>query len=351
MFTRHFYRFDEVRAALLYSIMKGRPLEVAFWTQELLDSNLPVWPILTEAWIWFSLSTDPHWITDRVESDPHLAAYRLAIGPKDNSLWAVLCISPQNMPDTLCSNVPKTMPYTKPCLEKYLHIALHQKKGLAACWAALRLGEDAAKQVTPLPLPLDLDLPLPLLICASVLWACSRDIPEFRPPLNQEVISHLAKWSTKLGRRSRRLYEIPMECLYGITARGCMSQKVSTLGEIRQIHELMTVHIADDDMLEAFYQATFPDDIPDEWSLEDQRKSHGQGVLRTGERLSLAKLGRIWFQAESRYAWGFYEWTGEDRIIESDRLDFQQITDNLNTEHDSLVTALLEPVRKLLIAE
>jgi len=347
MLTRHFYRPDEVRAALLYSIMKGRALETAFWTQELLDSGLSVWPILTEAWVWFSLATDPHWITDRVESDPHLAAYRLASGPKDNSLWAVLCISPQEMPDTLCANVPKSMPYTKPCLEKYLHIALHQKKGLAACWAALRLGDEAAKQVTPLPL----DLPKPLLICASVLKACSRTVPEFRPPMNQEVLSHIAKWSAHQGRRSRRLYEIPMECLYGITARGCMLQKASTLGEIRRINDILAAHITDDDELEAFYQSTFPDDIPDEWSLKDQKMSHGQGVLRTGEQLSLAKLGRIWFQAESVYAWGFYEWTGEDRYIESGGLDFHLIANNLNTDSDTLVAALLEPVRKLLIAE
>jgi len=348
MFTRHFYRYDEVRAALLYSIMKGRALETAFWTQELIDSNYTsqVWTILTEAWLWFSLATDPHWITD--QSDPHLAAYRLASGPKDNSLWAILCISPQEMPDTLCANVPTSMPYTKPCLEKYLHIALHQKKGLAASWAALRLGDDAAKQVTPLPL----DLPRPLLICASVLWACSRSGPEFRPPLNQEVVAHLTKWAAKLGQRSRRLYEIPVECLYGLTARGCSSQKASTLGELRQIHELLVSQqgLIGDDAVDAFYETYFPDDIPDEWSLEDQRKSHGPGVLRTGERLSLAKLGRIWFQAESHYAWGFYEWMGEDRILDSS-LDFAQIADNLNVERDSIVAALLEPVRKLLIVE
>jgi len=327
--------------------MKGRALETAFWTQELLDSGLPVWTILTEAWLWFSLATDPHWITERVESDPHLAAYRLASGPKDNSLWAILCINPEKMPDTLCANVPLSMPYDKPCLEKYLHIALHQKKGLAACWAALRIGEDAFKQV----MPLLLDLPTPILICASVLWACSRDVPPYRPLINQDIVSRIAKWATVLGRRSRRIYAIPVECLYGLTERGCLNQKASTIGEIRQIHDLLTGHIADDDELEAFYQATFPDDIPDEWSQKDQMMSHGQGILRTGERLSLAKLGRIWFQNESRYAWGFYEWTKEDQFVDVGPLDFQQIADNLNTDSDSLVAALLEPVRKLLTVE
>ena len=347
MITRHFYRFDEVRAALLYAIMKGRALETAFWTQELLDTGLSaqLWTILTEAWLWFSVAMDPHWITD-VKSDPHLAAYRLASGPKDNSLWAVLCINPIDMPDTLCANVPKSMPYTKPCLEKYLYIALHQKKGLAACWAANRLGEDAVKQLRMLPLP----LPPTLLLCASVLWTCSRDVAPFRPPMNQEIVGQVAKWSTMLGRRARRLFQIPMECLYGLTQRGCLNQKETTVQEIRQIHDHLTAHITDDDELEAFYQATFPDDIPDEWSQKDQQMSHGQGVLRTGERLSLAKLGRIWFQAESRYAWGFYEWTGDDRLGTSS-LDFQMIADNLNVGDDTLVAALLEPVRKLLIAE
>jgi len=130
-----------------------------------------------------------------------------------------------------------------------------------------------------------------------------------------------------------------------------MLQKASTLGEIRRINDILAAHITDDDELEAFYQSTFPDDIPDEWSLKDQKMSHGQGVLRTGEQLSLAKLGRIWFQAESVYAWGFYEWTGEDRYIESGGLDFHLIANNLNTDSDTLVAALLEPVRKLLIAE
>ena len=142
-----------------------------------------------------------------------------------------------------------------------------------------------------------------------------------------------------------------------------MSQKMSTIGELRSIHDLLVAErgIISDDALETFYASTFPDDIPDEWSLEDQEKSHGPGVLRTGEMLGMAKLGRTWFQAESRFAWGFYEWVGEDRIIEhrqgEDRLeeggplDFQDIGENLNVGDTDIVDALLEPVRKLLITE
>ena len=362
MFTRHFYRYDEARAALLYAIMRGRPLETAFWCQEFLDSGFTeeLWATLVEAWLWFCLASNPHWITDRCETDPHLAAYRLAVGPKDNSLWAVLCINPVEMPDTLCANVPPRIELTKSNLERYLSIALYQRKGLAACWAALRLGSAGA--LSPPSLSPLIGVPESVLLCASVLWACSTDVERTAVPMSEEVLTWIGKWSALTGRRARRAFAVPVECLYGITDRGCMGQKVSTIGELRSIHDRLVAEkgLVSDDELEAFYAYTFPDDIPDEWSLEDQEKSHGPGVLRTGERLGLAKLGRTWFQAESRFAWGFYEWIGEDRIIEhrhgEDRLadgplDFQQIGENLNVGNTGIVDALLNPFQKLLITE
>jgi hypothetical protein len=36
-----------------------------------------------------------------------------------------------------------------------------------------------------------------------------------------------------------------------------------------------------DESLEYFYATYFPDDIPDEWSLADQQKSHGVGCAET----------------------------------------------------------------------
>jgi hypothetical protein len=39
---------------------------------------------------------------------------------------------------------------------------------------------------------------------------------------------------------------------------------------------------SDDDAREAFYEACFPDDIPDEWSSKEREKSHGRGVLQPG---------------------------------------------------------------------
>ena len=346
MITRHFYRLDEVQAALCYAIMKGRPLETAFWVQELLDSDRSqeLQQTLIQAWLWFVLVNDPLWIA--YLTDPHQAAYRLTITPKDNSLWALCCLLPN--PDTLCSNVPPALKNSKATLERYLAIALHQKKAQAACWAALRLAS-LGPLTLPHPLsPLLADLDPSLQICVSVLLACS---PAARTPFGMpdEIRRHLDRWATLLGRRGRRCYGIPQECLYGLTRRGCISQKVSTLGELRGVHDLL-VHEKGigEGGLDAFYAAMFPDDIPDEWSLADQMRSHGAGVLRPSETaISFSRLGAIWFQAESRFAWGFYEWVGLDRVYEGP-VGFDRVATNLDA---ASVEGILDPIRKMRVVE
>ena len=346
MITRHFYRLDEVQAALTYAIMKGRPLETAFWVQELIDSGRKkeLQHTLIQAWLWFVLVNDPMWIQEL--TDPHQAAYRLTISFKDNSLWALCCLLPN--PDTLCSNAPPTLKNSKPTLERYLAIALHQKKAQAACWAALRL---AALGPLDLPHPLSPllgDLDPSLQVCVSVLLACS---PAARaaPAVPDEINTHLARWATLLGRRARRCYGIPQECLYGLTRRGCLSQTESTLRELRGIHDLL-VHEQglEEEALDSFYAAMFPDDIPDEWSLADQMRSHGRGVLRASElAISFSRLGSIWFQAESRFAWGFYEWVGIDRVCEGP-VGFNGVAKDLDA---ASVEGILGPMRKMRVAE
>ena len=63
----------------------------------------------------------------------------------------------------------------------------------------------------------------------------------------------------------------------------------------------------DDDALEGFYKEYFPDDIPDEWCLEEKEKSHGSGYLReVGEEISGGRWSRSWLSDSWRAAavWG-----------------------------------------------
>jgi len=375
MITRHFYRLDEVRAALLYASMRGRPLETAFWLQELVDTALwrEAWATLVEGWLWFSLATDPNWILDiRLGTDAaliHMAAYRLCTNAKDNSLWATLLTSPS--PDTLCANVP-TLPYSEPCLERYLSLALFQRKGVAAIWAAHRLPYvqrqmPLESQIVPSILAdcgLLGDLWSTVSLSAQILFICARS--DTRPVVTMplDLMVALERWSSLLGRRSRRVFAVPQECLYGLTERGRLCQTETTVEEFRHMDDVVLMDAAwvaavapfrsahqwnSDEAMEAFYATYFPDDIPDEWSREEALKSHGLGLLRTGETVSLQKIGRIWCQAESRFVWGFYEWPThlEDRTGS----DFCAAAQYLNTDHDDEVAALLDPVRKLLIVE
>ena len=45
---------------------------------------------------------------------------------------------------------------------------------------------------------------------------------------------------------------------------------------------------------ESFMDWYFPDDIPDEWSLEDQKKSHGNGVNQSNDKPILRRYFNRW---------------------------------------------------------
>jgi hypothetical protein len=53
---------------------------------------------------------------------------------------------------------------------------------------------------------------------------------------------------------------------------------------------------------EAFYDRFFPDDPPDEWTLAEQQRSHGDGVLASGG-CTMEKYARLFLSHTSRLAW------------------------------------------------
>lgn len=124
------------------------------------------------------------------------------------------------------------------------------------------------------------------------------------PPLPALSIRDWDTWTANIGRRAARLHAIPSVALHQGTTRGRLSSVYTNIDEVRDpgalllsgCHFWRTVsaalqshydadrdHLAfpDDDVLEAFYSTYFPDDIPDEWSLADQQKSHGVGCAET----------------------------------------------------------------------
>jgi len=396
MLTRHFYRLDEVRAALAYDIGRGRPVEAAFWCQELIESEAIqlAWATVVETWLWQVLVLDPAFLADvfksfhDIDADAdgdavHLAVYRLAMTCReyrDNSLWALLVLGTKDetVPDRLCLRCPAESVSYRSALERYLGLALFQGKALCAWWALTQIGFGEARRfLPPSPLPAILEVVgltgpewIPIGICAQILLTVTATVVTVKPfttrytSLPDYIVASRDQWQSCKGRRSRRIYSIPKECLYGQTTRGALSHTATTMGDLYRIEPSLQespfwqsrFHPQDDDELEAFYQTYFPDDIPDEWSSADREKSHGPGVLRPSQTLTLAALGRIWMTAESRYAWSFYEWSPSVELeLELDagcllkHSDIGQLYAEQNKS--TVIDALLEPIRKMVIAE
>jgi hypothetical protein len=137
------------------------------------------------------------------------------------------------------------------------------------------------------------------------------------PGMLDEVVEALTDWDSLKG-RARRVYTVPHEALYFITARGNTTVYDTTDAQLRgclerpgklwgsvfwdSIVEDLGGWLAvrsDDPTREAFYDDYFPDDIPDEWSLADRAKSHGHGSLQPGTTASVARFLKAWFGAYS----------------------------------------------------
>ena len=345
MITKHFYRLDEVKTALMYAIKKGRVLEPAFWCEELACSGywIEAWATLLQSWLWFCLATNPAWIQNRIlftEEDEinneegkdilHQACYNLCQAKKDNSLWAVLATVGSEMPDRVCGKRPDGLTYESE-LDAYLCAAICQGKAACAWWAVKALEYKTGR------IP---DIFLTSLMesvgfvgsawdqvsrCATVLVACTPD-NEYDTGMSPLLMEQIRAWRAIRLNRLARVYAIPDECLYGLTERGRMERSKGTMEELYKIHDIL--YSGPEDSLsepqaqiattssgalllkrdvEEFYASVFPDDIPDEWSLADQRKSHGPGSLRKGETITLKKFGLIWMTDPCIYVWGFHE--------------------------------------------
>jgi len=120
-------------------------------------------------------------------------------------------------------------------------------------------------------------------------------------------------WTAHVGRRVARVHAIPPTAIHQETSRGTLPSAYTNIGELRDpgpalltgcrfwrtattaagaVYDPDTdaLQFPDDDCLEQFYSSYFPDDIPDEWSLADQHKSHGPGCAETAPPSPMAPV-------------------------------------------------------------
>jgi len=337
MLTRHLYRHDEVMTALLWCLQKRRVEESLFWLQELLDSELydDVFKVIFKGWLWSFGCKQMGWFEayyalykkENIDEDEIVNLfYSLIRLERDISVLALLCLGvdfeleplpPTPKKDKVALNYHDTLQ-----LSFIRYAALGKAKSAFTIAMQMYLCDEAAAWdfLVGLGVPSQLnclvneqddpDVKIASL-AAAVGFLCSKG--KKTPFQIVEVDAGTAKkrteWKQMEGRRQRREYAIPTMCLTWLTARGCVSYKKHTLGELRGISldalryracpfwqsAVESVNNEDDMAVETFWDTYFPDDKPDEWSLLDQKKSHGPGTLALNEERSFSKHLRKWY--------------------------------------------------------
>ena len=368
--SRHFYCLDEVQAALRYTTTRNSPTEALFWCQELILSGYVSEAISTlfQSWLWNSGSMRLQWLVDAwkalssnelTEDDVLLTTYKLSSIHhinRDNSLWNILTLtikSPNEMPDTVTRKTPSVIP-SEDSKELYFIRAMFQGKAQAAWWISQFIQEErvwilldwfAENVNTPFQEQYRICLKALkgyeqllgyksaeydiITRCSAVLMMCiqpdrqeqsfesqTKEIDKF----NYQTLREL---NASVGRRDRRVYQIPNLCLYGITVRGRSKWSQNNFIQLHNIEKYLVgcpfwddvlTEYADvddngeiqwhsDDKMEEFYEKYFPDDIPDEWSKKDQQKSHGNGVLGPNDKPTIWKYSRNFLSRTHYLAW------------------------------------------------
>lgn len=331
--TRHLYAEDEVIAALQFCVLRGRTIEAVFWSEELLYSEMSdsILEGLRRIWLtgfgigalaWFRefqrISEQDELTIDEIVS---LVIWlsRLGLRGRRDSTYLILAGSPVEAEQANFSILPKGFTgadaYFIACIDQgrtisawralgsieggTLHAAAERKHANAGIEACALLIEYPALTVAALCLGKG---ELAARLGESALGTLS------------ELNAARAEWAPLLGRRGRRLYPIPHECLYWLTKRGSHTVYDTTekilRGSLERPDKLWgstywdSVADAvggweairnDSEVRMAFYDEHFPDDIPDEWSIAEREKSHGRGASQPGALPSAERFLHSWF--------------------------------------------------------
>jgi len=344
LFTRHFYRTDEVKAALQMCISKRRSEEALFWSLELLESE--EFKTLKDALFntWFhciglaniNILTN---ILELVEDDNTVftLVYSLCYTKRDCTLPVMFLYGLTNTTyknRNIVFNLPKDLQQDDSHMDAYIR-ACALGKYLDAWMLSIvlwkknihefnkRLLHHKYKNHIIYTLYNQLEeanyINKWYLRCSIVGILCFAE-KHYTEPTNYlksytPFLEEIQVWKSLITKRKRRIYTIPKDCLYGRTYRGTMTYCQNNDEELHEppyilqnqsiYHSIIEKYgsykrFYDEDDYDMFMDWYFPDDIPDEWSLEDRQKSHGIGVNQKGDTPSLLRYFNRWVDLKTQ---------------------------------------------------
>jgi hypothetical protein len=322
--TRSLYREDEVIAALKWCVIKGRFNQALFWAQEALDSNMKTEYFKALLWVWI-FTCGPStlsWIErfdacmgDSNEYNCLNLVISLLYHVKNRGDISALCLLGRGLcrakkqPNTITLlTLPEGLPNTpiiRALIQGKTDLAwmLLRPDWTTTSWANLKTviqqkNPQTTKYLDMLSNPKTwmglaytpewtwcLRSIATVLACSLVPFTVHDDTQNFDRVMS-DYICH-----TGFSMRHRRVYEVPNECLYWHTKRGALSINETTVNELQlNLEDSLAgskywdeyLPIGYDIEREEFFYLHFPDDIPDEWSAETKKKSHGHGPVPVG---------------------------------------------------------------------
>jgi len=387
MITRHFYKQDEVLAALVFCICTNRPHEAVFWAQELIDSNLILecFQTLVVSWTklksigglaWFT-SAMASWDSGELDEEKViLLTYQLACCfVRDASPLVLLVLSLKKY-----HKVPERLRTKAVGWEALFRAAVAERK-VAFAWLLLRIEwmdhpeavwdllESLSPQVKVLRAAEKVEFlegmewVLRAIAVASLFPHPTSTLREVVAP---DIEKSRREWAAAMGGKVRRDYAIPRDCLYGITERGRMVNTESSVNELGDLLEQMEiapywsealggrafVDLSIEEQLE-FTELYFPDGHPVTWLTAEKEKSHGYGALRPGEEIETVKYWRTWIRREK----SLLIWKGVDQIyagLEGKKgpLNYGELyAEALPSWREEMSTWCLEPAKKVLVSQ
>lgn len=306
--TKHLYRLDEVRAAFLYCMLSNRPLDALFWLEELEVSlyGREARRLLFVAWVLYGGVQSLHWVHSWSLISQHkemrrLLCYQLTRSTKkDSSVWYLLWAAVLDTHNTIQLDIMKLWKYGQSLSEDdFWPWVMKQTTDERIHNIITSLEQDMRSY------SLFARASIIAIIYASIHTDPSELWTAMPTSIPQPYHDTFEVWSNEyLTIRKRRVMKIPSDCLFGMTYRGTGQD---TTDELRVLNLNSLLHSPywkqtlvnytsggkwlNDYSCEAFWDNHFgPDDIPDEWPLHEQEKSHGQGSTGGIQ----APLGRWW---------------------------------------------------------
>lgn len=314
MLTRHLYRIDEVKASCKYALIKKNYREALFWSMELIDTMMSnsLRDIMLTVWfLGVGRSSYPLLLELLQADDENLLEFVGAFCSveRDASIYTLLALGSLDWKKQIDRVVPMNVEGIEDKETRCIVRAIKQGKTLFA-WTLLRcrwsaeiwkllLGYASTRERSVLEALHEMKTHTWESRAAAVALLCDKVGGGWKAVRRYIDEKQVDEWSQLEGKRARRVYKIRAEAILYGTEKAEMPRSVTNIQEIRE--PLTALYgspywdvVAEefggwkpiyksDAGKETFYELYFPDDIPDEWSRDDQEKSHGLGLAFTDQ--------------------------------------------------------------------